>query len=164
MKIRTVGAAAVLALTLSACGSGDEEKASKAISDSIMESNDRTFEVTRKQADCVGDGLVEQIGTEKLTEYGLLTEDLKAGEGIANVKMSQEDAESAADVMGECADIRKLFTEAMGELPEEARTCVDEKLTDEVLDDFLVAIFMDDQEKGAQDMMSALQECVVPQG
>ncbi|HYH34857.1 MAG TPA: hypothetical protein VD814_06875 [Nocardioides sp.] len=164
MNIRTFGVAAVLALTVSACGGDDDATASKAISDSIMESNDQTFEVSRSQADCVGDGLVEQIGTEQLTEYGIITEDLEASDGIDDVTMSQEDAESAADVMSECADIRELFTNAMGELPEEARSCVDENLSDEVVHDFLVAIFMNDQEKGTQDMMSALQECVTPQG
>ena len=164
MKIRTIGIAAALALTLTACGTSDDETASKAISDSLMESNDEAFEVTRKQADCVGDGMVEEIGTEQLTEYGIITEDLESSGGIENVEMSQEDAEAAADVMGECADIRELFTDAMGQLPQEAQDCVEENLTDEVLDEFLVAVFMNDQEKGTQGMMTALQECLTPQG
>ena len=41
----------------------------------------------------------------------------------------------------------------MGDLPEEAQQCVDENLSDEVLHDFLVSIFMNDQEGGQQDLI-----------
>lgn len=163
MKIRTIGVAAVLALTLTSCGQ-DEEAASKAISASIMESNDDTFEVTQEEADCVGDGMVEKIGVDKLTEYGIITEDMKANDGIENVDMSEEDASSAADVMAGCADIKELFTSATSNLPEEAQQCVEEKLSDEVLHDFLTAVFMNEQEQGNQELMGALQECLAPQG
>ena len=163
MKIRALGAVVVLALSLTACGQ-DEEAASTAISDSIMESNDQTFEVTQEEADCVGDGMVEEIGVDKLTEYGIITEDLKADGGIDSVEMSEGDAGSAADVMSDCADIKELFTSATSELPEEAQQCVEENLSDEVLHDFLVAVFMNDQEGGQQDLMGALQECITAGG
>jgi hypothetical protein len=160
MKIRTIGVAAVLALALTSCGN-DDEAASKAIAAGIMDSNDQTFKVTQEQADCLGDGMVDEIGTDQLVEYGLITEDMKESEGIDSVKMSDADAQSAADVMQECADIKQIFTEAMGTgMPEEAAACVDEKLTDEVLNDFLVAVFKDDQEAGTQGLMTALQECM----
>ncbi len=164
MKIRTLGATAVLVLTLGACGGGDDDEASKAIADSIMDSNSDTFEVTQDQADCVGDGLVDEIGTDQIVEYGILTEDNKAADGIEQVEMSDDDAESAADVMQECADIKEIFTSAMGELPEEAQTCIDEKLTDDVLHDFLVAVFKNDQEGGTQNLMTALTECMAAGG
>ncbi len=163
MKIRTVGVAALLALSLTSCGQ-DEEAASQAISASIMESNDETFEVTQEEADCVGDGMVEEIGVDKLTDYGIITEDLEANDGIEDVEMSEGDASSAADVMAGCADIKGLFTSAMGELPEEAQQCVEENLSDEVLHDFLTAVFMNDQDKGNQELMGALQECLGAQG
>jgi hypothetical protein len=163
MKLRTIGVAVLLALSLTACGQ-DEEAASQAISDSITESNNQTFEVTQEEADCVGDGMVEEIGVDQLTEYGIITEDLEANDGIENVKMSEGDAGAAADVMAGCADIKELFTSAMGELPEEAQQCVEENLSDEVLHNFLTAVFMNDQEAGNQELMGALQECLGPQG
>lgn len=161
MKIRTIGvAAAVLALALTSCGN-DDEAASEAIAAGVMDSNDQTFKVTQEQADCLGDGMVEEIGTDQLVEYGLITEDMKQSDGLDSVKMSESDAESAAGVMQECADIKKIFTDAMGTgMPEEAATCVNDKLTDEVLNDFLVAVFMDDQEAGTTGLMTALQECM----
>jgi len=159
MKIRTIGAVAVLALALTACGS-DDEAAGDAISTSIMDSNNETFKVTQKQADCMGDGMVDEIGTDQLVEYGLITEDNEASEGIDSVKMSEGDAQSAADVMQECADIKEIFTNAMGEAPEETATCIEENLSDEVVNEFLVASFMGDQEAGTQALMGALQECM----
>ena len=164
MKIRTIGATAVLALALTACGSGDDDAASKAIADSIMDSNDSTFEVTQDQADCVGDGFVEEIGTDQLVEYGIITDDNKAADGLDAVKMSEGDAQSAADVMQDCADIKEIFTGAMGELPEEAQACIDEKLTDDVLNEFLVAVFTDDQEAGTEGLTTALTECIAAGG
>ena len=163
MKIRTIAVTALLAVSLTACGQDDQE-ASDAISASIMESNDETFKVTQEEADCVGDGMVEQIGVDKLTDYGIITEDLKANDGIEDVKMSEGDASSAADVMAGCADIKELFTSAMGELPQEAQQCVEENLDDEVLHNFLTAVFMNDQEKGNQELMGALSECLGAQG
>ena len=159
MLIRALGVAVVLTLALTSCGQ-DEEAASKAISDSVMKSNDETFKVTQGEADCIGDGMVESIGVDKLTDYGIITEDLKADNGLESVEMSEGDAGSAADVMSECADIKKLFTSAMGDLPEEAQQCVDEKLSDEVLHDFLVSIFMNEQEQGQQELVGALGECI----
>lgn len=160
MKIRTTAAVGVLALALAACGGSDDEAASKAIADSIMDSNNSTFEVTQDQADCVGEGMVDDIGTDKLVEYGIITEDIKASDGLDAVKMSEGDAKSAANTMQDCADIKEIFTGAMGDLPEEAQTCIDDKLTEDVLNEFLVAVFMDDQDGGTQGLMGALTECM----
>src|SRR3990170_4368236 len=121
MKIRTLGAVAVLALALTACGGGDDAKASESIAGTIMDSDNETFKVTQEQADCVGDGFVEEIGADQLVEYGILTEDLKADSTIDDVEMSKADAQSAADVMQDCADIKEIFSTAMGELPAEAQ-------------------------------------------
>ena len=164
MKYRTLGAVGVLALALTACGGGDDAQASESISQAIRDSESQDMALTQQQADCIGDGFVEEIGTDQLVEYGIITEDLKASGGIEDVEMSEGDAGSAADVMAECADIKALFTGAMSELPEEAQTCVDENLTDEVLHDFLVSIFMNDQQGGQQELMGALQECLTPGG
>ena len=164
MKIRTITAVGVLALALAACGGSDDEVASKAIADSIMDSNNATFEVTQDQADCVGEGMVDDIGTDKLVEYGIITEDIKASDGLETVKMSEGDAQAAADTMQDCADIKEIFTGAMGELPEEAQTCIDEKLTEDVLNEFLVSVFMDDQDAGTEGLMGALTECMAAGG
>lgn len=163
MQLRTLVLVVVLMGGLAACGE-DESAASRAISDSIMDSRDRTFEVTREQADCMGDGLVADIGVDKLTDYGVLSEELGSGSGLDQAAMSERDARTAAAVMTGCADIRGLFTDAMADLPEESRECVDERLSDQVLDDFLTAVFRGEREQGQQRVIGALEGCVSVEG
>ena len=76
MKTTLAAAAAtLLALSLSACGAGnDDAEASKAISASIMKSQNASgneaasqlLSLKKKEADCIGDGLVDKIGTDQL--------------------------------------------------------------------------------------------------
>lgn len=159
---RLVGAG-VLALVLpfSACGSGDDDKAAKAISAQIQEDNDSELSVTEDEADCIGEGFVSEIGTEKLQEYELLNSDLEATDE-SDITMSEDDADEAATVFEDCADIKALLTEAMGSegLPDSAAECVEEELTDERLHDFLVSLFSGDDSAGAE-FGTAIQECVL---
>ena len=90
-KTLVAAGAVVLALGLSSCGGGsndDDAAASKALSDSIMKSqksgNDAAsslLTLKQKEADCIGDGLVDKIGTDQLQKYKLLTKDNKAKQG-----------------------------------------------------------------------------------
>ena len=85
---------AALVLAVGGCGN-DDATASKAISDSIMKSRPGSADLLtmkRKDADCIGDGLVEKVGTEKLQKYGLLTKDNKAKD-----KAKEKAKEKAAD-------------------------------------------------------------------
>ncbi len=152
----------VLLLALGACGSGDDGKAADAISESLTAENDELLQVTDEQADCVGEGFVDEIGTDKLTEYGILTEDLEASDEALNTKMEQADAEAAAAVLVDCTDAQKLFIEAITQgqdLPAEAQACIEEALTDEVVTDFFSATFAQDTEL-AGEAMAPLQECM----
>jgi hypothetical protein len=161
MKIRTLGAVGVLALALTACGGGDDEKASESISKAIRDSDSQNMTLTQQQADCIGEGFVEEIGTDQLVEYKVLKEDLSVNEGVDNAKMSEGDAEAAADVVLECADVREVFTGMMEGMPEEAQTCLEEQLTDERLRAFLAATFSGNQDDEAvQELSAAMQECV----
>ena len=75
-KNRTATALAVLAvplaLSLGACGNGDDTKASKAISDSIMKqqagSTSSILSMKRKDATCIGDGFVDKIRCDDGTQ------------------------------------------------------------------------------------------------
>ena len=155
----------VLLLALAACGTGDDSKAADAISQSLTAENDELFTVTDEQADCVGEGFVEDIGTDQLTEYGILTEDLDATDEALDIKMDKTDAAAAAEVLVGCTDAAKLFSDAMfqGEdIPEEARACIDQALTEEVVEDFFTATFAKDQELAAE-AMGPLQGCMAGQ-
>ena len=160
--LRASVAATALVLALGACGSGDDGKAADAISESLTAENDEVFKVTDEQADCVGEGFVDDIGIDKLTEYGILTEDLEATDEALDITMEQADAEAAAAVLVGCTDAAKLFSDAMfqGEdIPAEAQACIDEALTDDVIEDFFTATFAKDEAQAAE-AMTPLQECM----
>ena len=143
----------VLLLALGACGSGDDGKAADAISESLTAENDELFKVTDEQADCVGEGFVDDIGTDKLTEYGILTEDLEASDEALNTKMEQADAEAAAAVLVDCTDAQKLFSTRCSraeDMPAEAQACIEEALTDDVVTDFFSATFAQDTSSPAR--------------
>jgi hypothetical protein len=161
MKYRTLGAIAVFALALTGCGGGDDATASESISTAIRDSDTQDMSLTQEQADCIGDGFVEEIGTDQLVEYKVLNDDLSVNEGVDNVEMSEADAKAAAGVVLDCADFKEVFTGMMEGMPEEARTCLDEALTDERLRDFLAATFSGDEDAAAvEELSAAVQECV----
>lgn len=168
---RTPAATAVagLALTLSACGgSGDDEQAARAISTSIMEGQDGAatdvFTMKRAEADCIGEGFVDEIGVEPLQEYGFLTEDLKA-EPMADVAMETADAEAATGVLFDCADVPELMSQAMAsgqQLDEKTRKCLDGVLTEEKLRSMFTLMFSGEQDKASQEVVGPMMECAAP--
>lgn len=162
---------AALLLPLTACGgAGDDEQAAKAISDSIMESQEKQagasaqmFALPREDADCIGEGFVDTIGTEQLQEYGFLTEDLKAAEDFTNVEMSREDAAAAADTLLECADMQAMLSKAMGEVDARTRECFEEVLTDEALRSLFTKMFSGQQEEAGQELIEPMMKCAAPE-
>jgi hypothetical protein len=170
-RARLTAAAAGLLLTLTACGGGgDDAEASKAISDSIMKSQEQQqggtgdiFAMQREEADCIGEGFVDKIGTEQLQEYGFLTEDLKAAEeGLTDVKMSTEDAEAAADTLLGCADVQQMMTKAMGEVDAKTKECLEGVLTDDALRSLFTKMFSGNQEEAGQELIQPMMKCAAP--
>lgn len=163
MRIRTAGGIAALVVALSACGAGDDAKAAKAISDEIMSQSDDTFDVDRKQADCLGEGFVDKIGVDQLTEYGLLTDDLKTDTDLGDVTMSKKDADAAADVFVDCVDVAKLMQGSMGlsELDPAVAECVAGVMTEDVVHDAMAASFRGEDEGAAlEKLFEPLTKCV----
>lgn len=167
---RTTVLLAALLLPLTACGVGDDDdQAAKAISDSIMSSqeeqaggNAQMFAMPREDADCIGEGFVDEIGTEQLQEYGFLTEDLKAAEDFTNVEMSKEDASAAADTVIECTDVQQMMSEAMGDVDERTRECFEEVLTEDALRTLFTKMFSGQQEEAGQELIQPMMECAAP--
>lgn len=162
---RAAPPAALLALTmtmtLSACGSSNDDKAAEAVSQSLMDEKTSTFAITQEEADCVGEGFVDEVGADRLTEYGILTEDLEAAPD-ADVTMSPEDADAAAGVMVDCTDAARLVKDAMlsgGDTDPAVERCLDDILTADNIEGFIAAIFAGD-EPATQDLLTPMQECM----
>ena len=146
-------------LVLGACGGGSDADAADAIAEGLMAENDETFELQQEQADCVGEGFVDEIGVDKLQEYGIITDELEASDTSLDVKLERADAESAAAVLVDCTDAEQLFQDAMQvgeELPAEVQTCLEDALTEDMLEAFFTATFTQDEEA-----MTAAMEPVI---
>jgi hypothetical protein len=159
---------AVLALALSGCGNNDDDQAAKSISDSIMSqqksggSSSQFFSMKRKDADCIGKGLVDKIGTDKLQKYGLLTKDNKTKGDVTNVKMSEGDAKSATDVLFGCTDVEGMMQTAMdksGNVPAAMKPCVDKVLNDDNLRTMFSKVFQGQQDEAQKALIQPMMKC-----
>ena len=175
MKTTLAAAAAtLLALSLSACGAGnDDAEASKAISASIMKSQNASgneaasqlLSLKKKEADCIGDGLVDKIGTDQLREYKLLTKDNKAGQDVTTVKMSEGDAKATTDVLFGCTDVPGMMKKAMnssGQVPAQMRSCVDKTLNEQALRGMFTNVFQGNEEQAKKDLIQPMMKCANP--
>jgi hypothetical protein len=172
-KTLTLAVLTVLAFALSGCGSNDDAKASKAISDSIMKSQKQSsdtsqfFTMKRKDADCIGDGLVDKIGTDQLKKYGLLTEKLKTKESVTNLKMKAGDAKSATSVLFDCTDVESMMQTAItksGSVPAAMKSCVTKTLTEENLRPMFTKIFQGKQTEAQKDLTEPMMKCATGSG
>ena len=164
--------ATLLALTLGSCGSNDDAEASQAISASIMKSQSSSgdgasqlLSLKKKEADCIGDGLVDKIGTDQLREYKLLTKDNKAGQDVTTVKMSAGDAKATTDVLFGCTDVPGMMKKAMnssGQVPAAMQDCVNKALSDEALRGMFTHVFQGNEEQAKKDLIQPMMKCANP--
>ena len=157
-----------LALAVSACGSNDDAAASKSISDSIMKaqksssSTSQLFSMKRKDADCIGKGLVDKIGTDQLKKYGLLTKDNKTKNSVTSVKMASGDAKAATGVLFGCTDVETMMKAAMsksGQIPQAMKPCVNKSLNEKNLRSMFDQIFQGDQKAAQQELVRPMMKC-----
>ncbi len=164
-SIRAFFAAAVLVLTLSSsgCGSGDEDKASAAISKEFQSDAPDGAGLSKKDADCVGDGWVDKIGVDNLKKYGVVTKDGGSDTKFSDVKMSQDDAGSAAGVLGGCTDLTKLLlSQAGGNLDASVSDCISEAVDEGDVEDVFATIFAGGTPSTDNKISQAATKCLTP--
>jgi mevalonate kinase len=180
-KTAAVLCAALLALT--ACG-GDEEsepqaeetvsaedtKAKESIKASVLDNATEVVggaSLTEEQADCFADGLVDDVGVEKLQEYNLIDENYEMTEDAQPTDMSQEDAEATAAVVTGCVDVKGLIQEQIDadagtQLTEEQAECISGASDEETIEAGLAATFQGiEQNNPLEESMGDLMACVM---
>jgi hypothetical protein len=97
---------------------------------------------------CVAESFVDAFGAEEMREAGVEPEDIAGdvgGPGELGLDFSDEQSAAFYDQMSGCMDLRSLIVEgvlgAESELPPEAVACLDENLTDDLLERFFVTGF-----------------------
>ena len=110
---KTVAVLCTAMFALTSCGGGDDAEAKENIKASLLEDGADLAgtKVTDEQAGCVSDGMVDDVGVEKLQEYKLLDDEFKIREDAQPTDMEAGDAEALAAVFTDCVDMEKLFEE-----------------------------------------------------
>jgi hypothetical protein len=170
-KILTAAVLTVLALAVSACGSNDDAQAAQSISDSIMKSQKSSsgstsqfFTMKRKDADCIGKGLVDKIGTDQLQKYGLLTKSNKTKKDVSAVKMSAADAKKATSTLFGCTDVEGMMQNAMdksGSVPKAMKACVTKTLNEKNLRGMFTSIFQGQEEAAQKKLVQPMMKCAM---
>ena len=172
---RTLAAAGIVALALTATGCGgnnDDAKAAKSLSDKIVSSQKsgasaQFFSLKRKDADCIGKGFVDKIGTDKLQKYGILDKNLKAKQSVDSVKMSAGDATSATDVFFGCVDVTGMVKKEIGnsgQIPQQMQPCVNKTLTDKNLRPVFTKFFEGNQQDAQKSLVQPMMKCAQGSG
>jgi hypothetical protein len=170
----------LLALTLSSCGgdSGgasnadsaankEDARAAKSISSAIMKSQSGSssaqfLRMKKTDADCIGKGLVDEIGTDQLKKYRLLSKELKADQAVTNVKMSPRDAKSATDVLFGCTEVPAMMQKAMdrtGQVPPAMKACINKALNEDTLRAIFENVFSGKQKQASNGLMQSISKC-----
>ncbi len=158
--------AAMFALT--ACGGGDDAEAKENLKAGLLEGGADLAgtEVTDEQAGCVSDGMVDEVGVEKLQEYELLTDELEISKDAQPTTMEQGDAESLAGVIVDCVDMEKMFEEqfasgAMAEqLTGEQQDCLRDAVDSDVIKSALADSFQGKQAEPAAGARADIEACL----
>ena len=187
-KTLTAAVFAVL-LLLTACGGGsdsdsssastsssaatsattdDDAKAAKSIADSMVaatksgSSSSQLLSLNQKDADCIGTGMVDKVGTAQLQKYGMLTKDMEAGTAVAGLKMSKADSEATTEVVFGCTDVEKMMSKAInktGTIPKQVQGCVKKTLTEDRLRPMFTKIFQGKQAAAQKELTTPLLAC-----
>lgn len=176
MKSLAAAALTTALLTLTACGGGaDDQAAADAIAQAMMADQGEgtagdVIGFERAEADCVGEGLVEKIGTEQLQDYGFLDEDLTGVGTLTDLEMSPADAEVATDTLFGCADVVTKMGDGLadaqagaGSVDAKTLTCLQDALTEDRLRDMFTLMFSGEEEKANQAITAPMMECVTPE-
>lgn len=170
---------------LSACGAGDkvaevkktaEEKVS-AVADGAdekaaaidafadeLESDGGALPVTRTQAECVAQGVVDGIGVDQMKQYGFDAGDDTDSASMDQMQFSEHDAEVTAAAFNECVGFRnqivQQFTAEFDGLSKKGQRCMRRVLNDAAVEKMLVAeLTGGSADKALEPYLSKLTRC-----
>ena len=165
-KTVAVLCAALFSLTAS-CGNDDEDQAKDNIKTALLEEDAglaASADITEEQAECVSNGMVDELGVEKLQDYGLLNNDLEVQEDPQAADMDRGDAESMARVFVGCVDVEKIFQEQFAEngagLSKKQQDCIRKAVDVEVIEKVLADTFQGEDADPTAQLQDELMACI----
>jgi hypothetical protein len=142
MGKRTLLLVVVFALVAAACSasggdslSAEDQALADAIAQSMMDDSGDDSPFAEEDAVCFGNGIVSEMGSDRLTEVGLSVEAVESGTDPSDVDLSEGDIDSMVAVMTECIDFGAVFTaefEASG-VSSESISCLTDGMDDDLV-------------------------------
>jgi hypothetical protein len=159
---------AVLLLSLAACGSSEDDKAKANIKASVLKSQSSVAggsKLTDAQAECFADGLVDNVGVDKLKKYKLINDKLEIIQNANPTNMTADDADATAGVITKCVDMKKLITDqinssAQTKLTAAQSKCIDDAIDEDTIRKGLSASFQGKSTNPLAGMQAGLLKCV----
>lgn len=170
-SVLTAAVAVVLSLAASACAGAstdDDAEASRAISASIVKQQQSDsgpgalLSLQRKEATCIGDGLVKRIGVERLRKSGMLTDDNRVKGSVTEASLPKADARTATSVLFGCADIEAMVEKGLarsGNISSKMLPCVNKVVDDKSLRAMFIDYFQGDK-NAPQALVRPMMRCI----
>lgn len=159
-------AAVVLGLLcLSATGCGQTEEAKASLSRSFQKEDLGNTEVSREQADCMADSIVDEVGIDQLKEYGVLDDDGTVNDNLGETELATDDADAVSGALVDCIGTEEILTAQVvqPEMTKKQRTCILETITADKLKALISAGFQggapgaEAQEQMQEDMSTCMK-------
>ena len=168
-SVLTAALAVTLSVVAGGCAGGDDDaEAARAISASIVKQQKSgsgpgaLLSLQPRQARCIGDGLVKDIGVDRLRKSGMLTRDNKVEGAVTDAKLPEPDARKATDVLFGCADVEAMVEKGLarsGNIAREMQPCVNRVLDESTLRSVFTDFFQGD-ENAAQVLVRPMMRCI----
>ena len=143
-----------------------EQVAKANVKASILEQDMAGATVDEADATCLSDGIVDEIGIEKLQDYGLLDDQLAVEDEVSEVSMQTDDADAMAGVFVDCVDAEKMiedqFTSMLGSLTQPQQECMKDILDEDKIKEIMSATFQGDVADMQADLQQDFMQCVQP--
>lgn len=153
---RILAAVVVGALCLTAGACGQTEEATASLSRSFEKEDLGDTDVSREQADCMAETIVDGVGVDQLKEYGVLDDDATVNDNLADTELEQDDADTVAGALVDCIGAEEIVKAQMlqDRMTKAQRSCIVEAVGAEQLKALISTGFQSGEpDADAQDQM-----------
>ncbi|MGH9188394.1 MAG: hypothetical protein ACRD0U_21720 [Acidimicrobiales bacterium] len=175
--MRTLSKVLIALVLAVAAGCGDDDDGGGGVSDAeqpfvdaSVESAQQQFGLSEEDAECASEAVVHAIGVDRLEDADVTPEEFggEADFEEMGLELDEDDGEEIVNGIEDCdIDLKALMLDSVGgDIPDEARDCVDENLDEDFVRDLLVAVFSSGEEalaspevtEGLTDLQAACPE------
>ena len=122
-----------------------------------MGNDEGSFTLKEEEELCVGQRVIDDLGKDRLSELGVTAEDASA---IDTAEFTEEEDDLMISSLFDCIDGREFMNQSFtaSGLPEETIKCINERVSDEAIDDFFESMMSNGTPN--QEFADAREECV----